>query len=117
MQCSHWEPVERPAEALPCVVFVHGNSSARLEGINQLSLCIAFGATLFSFDCAGSGKSEGKYVSLGYYEKDDLRVVVDHLRGSGTVSTIAVWGVDGRGHGIFYQEQDLSLVGTTPSTR
>jgi len=59
MQCSHWEPVERPAEALPCVVFVHGNSSARLEGINQLSLCIAFGATLFAFDCAGSGKARG----------------------------------------------------------
>ena len=112
MQCSHWEPVERPAEALPCVVFVHGNSSARLEGINQLSLCIAFGATLFSFDCAGSGKSEGKYVSLGYYEKDDLRVVVDHLRGSGTVSTIAVWGRSmGAVTGILYQEQDLSLVG------
>jgi hypothetical protein len=51
-------------------------------------------------------QSEGKYVSLGYFEKDDLRVVVDHLRGSGTVSTIAVWGRSmGAVTGILYQEQ------------
>ena len=93
LQCSHWEPADRPpGEKLPCVVFMHGNSSARLEGLNQLSVCLGFGLTLFAFDCAGSGRSEGKYVSLGYWEKDDLRVVVDHLRGSGAVSNIAVWG-------------------------
>ncbi|KAH8064655.1 palmitoyl-(protein) hydrolase [Aureococcus anophagefferens] len=111
LQCSHWEPVERVAEALPCVVFMHGNSSARLEGLNQLSVCLGFGVTLFSFDCAGSGKSEGKYVSLGYWEKDDLRVVVDHLRGSGTVSNIAVWGRSmGAVTALLYQSQDRRLL-------
>ncbi|KAH8067694.1 palmitoyl-(protein) hydrolase [Aureococcus anophagefferens] len=96
LQCSHWEPVERVAEALPCVVFMHGNSSARAVG---------------SFDCAGSGKSEGKYVSLGYWEKDDLRVVVDHLRGSGTVSNIAVWGRSmGAVTALLYQSQDRRLL-------
>jgi len=107
LQCSHWEPVERPAEALPCVVFMHGNSSARLEGLNQLSVCLGYGLTLFAFDCAGSGKSEGKYVSLGWFEKDDLRCVVDHLRASGRVSSIAVWGRSmGAVTGLLYQVQD-----------
>ena len=71
LQCSHWAPVGSKGE--PCVVFLHGNSSARLEGLNQLSVCLGFGLTLFAFDCAGSGRSEGDYVSLGYWEKDDLK--------------------------------------------
>ncbi|KAJ8600519.1 hypothetical protein CTAYLR_009207 [Chrysophaeum taylorii] len=110
LQCSHWEPVDRPEEALPCVVFMHGNSSARLEGLNQLSVCLGYGFTLFAFDCAGSGKSEGKYVSLGWFEKDDLRIVVDHLRGSGTTSSIAVWGRSmGAVTGLLYQVQDAEM--------
>ena len=89
LQCSHWAPVGSRGE--PCVVFLHGNSSARLEGLNQLSVCLGFGLTLFAFDCAGSGRSEGDYVSLGYWEKDDLKTVVDHLRRNG-VKKIGVWG-------------------------
>ena len=36
--------------------------------------------------------SEGDYVSLGHYEKDDLSAVVDFLRQSGRVSTLGLWG-------------------------
>ncbi len=36
--------------------------------------------------------SAGEYVSLGYYEKDDLAAVVDHLRETGSVSRIGLWG-------------------------
>ena len=112
LQCSHWEPTERPNDELPCVVFMHGNSSARLEGLNQLSVCLGYGLTLFAFDCAGSGKSEGNYVSLGWFERDDLRVVVDHLRGSGSVSKIAVWGRSmGAVTGLLYQVQDAEILG------
>ena len=89
LQCSHWAPLNSKGE--PCVVFLHGNSSARLEGLNQLSVCLGFGLTLFAFDCAGSGRSEGDYVSLGFWEKDDLKCVVDHLRRNG-VKKIGVWG-------------------------
>ena len=89
LQCSHWAPLNSKGD--PCVVFLHGNSSARLEGLNQLSVCLGFGLTLFAFDCAGSGRSEGDYVSLGFWEKDDLKCVVDHLRRNG-VKKIGVWG-------------------------
>jgi len=36
--------------------------------------------------------SEGDYISLGYYEKDDLSCVVDHLRKTEKVTTIGLWG-------------------------
>jgi pimeloyl-ACP methyl ester carboxylesterase len=92
LQCSHWKPAEGRVGRLPCVVFIHGNSSARFEVVTLLPTLLSIGTTVFAFDCAGSGKSEGKYVSLGFFERGDLRVVIDHLRGSGTVSTLAVWG-------------------------
>lgn len=32
------------------------------------------------FDCSGSGNSAGDVVTLGYYEKEDLRAVIGTLR-------------------------------------
>ena len=53
---------------------MHGNSSSRLEALPQLSLVLHIGATLLTFDFAGSGMSGGEYVSLGAFERDDLQV-------------------------------------------
>lgn len=74
--CSMWEPAPhcRHNNVLPCVIYMHGNSSARVEALTQLSLVLSLGATLVSFDFCGSGKSDGEYVSLGAFEKDDLKV-------------------------------------------
>lgn len=70
LECSHWEPVERATDRIPVVIYMHGNSSARLEVIPQLSYLLSLGLAVFAFDFAGSGKSDGEYVSLGYYERE-----------------------------------------------
>jgi alpha/beta superfamily hydrolase len=49
---------------------------------------LPYNITVFAFDFTGSGLSEGKHVSLGYYEKDDVKEVVKYLRSTGTVSRI-----------------------------
>jgi hypothetical protein len=74
--CSLWEPVEkdRLAPILPCVIYMHGNSSSRLEALSVLSVVLSLGATLLAFDFCGSGLSDGDYVSLGWFEKEDLGV-------------------------------------------
>ena len=92
LKCSHWTNTAPPAERVPCVIYMHGNSSARLEVLPQLSYLLSLGVSDLSFDFSGSGKSGGEYVSLGYYERDDLATVIDHLRSTGTTSTIALWG-------------------------
>lgn len=48
--------------------------------------------TVFTFDFAGCGLSEGPYISLGYYERDDVDFVFKYLRQLGTVSSIGIWG-------------------------
>lgn len=92
LQCSHWEPVERVAVRIPVVIYMHGNASARVEVLPQLTVLLALGVAVFAFDFAGSGKSDGSYVTLGYYEREDLLCIVAHLRATEVVSTIALWG-------------------------
>ncbi len=43
-------------------------------------------------NCEGCGLSEGDYISLGYYEREDLDCVINYLRGCDKVSTIGLWG-------------------------
>ena len=89
-----WLPVasERKSTALPCVIYMHGNSSGRVEAIGQLATVLSIGATMVAFDFCGSGLSEGEYVSLGFFEREDLQTVVEHIRDAGGTSLIALWG-------------------------
>jgi len=50
------------------------------------------GVSVFAFDFAGSGLSDGEYVSLGWFEREDLSEVISHLRATNVVSLVALWG-------------------------
>ncbi|KAL7552832.1 hypothetical protein ACHAWF_016076 [Thalassiosira exigua] len=96
----------------PVVIYLHGNSSGRTEVLPYLSHLLGLGVSVVAFDFAGSGKSEGEYVSLGYYEREDLQTVVHHLRASGDVSTIALWGRSmGAATAIMYGSRDPTISG------
>jgi len=82
-------PQQRP---FPCVVFCHGNAGSRVDALPILPLLLPVGISVLAFDFAGAGKSEGDFLSLGHYEKDDLSTVVDFLRASGRVSRVGLWG-------------------------
>jgi fermentation-respiration switch protein FrsA (DUF1100 family) len=89
---------------------MHGNSSARVEVIPQLSYLLSLGVAVFSFDFAGSGKSDGSHVSLGYYEREDLSCIVAHLRATNVVSTIALWGRSmGAATALMFGDRDPSI--------
>lgn len=79
-------------ERSPCVIYLHGNCSTRAEALAVLPLLLPMGINVFCFDFSGSGMSEGDFVSLGYFERDDLASVVEYLEELDTVSTIGVWG-------------------------
>lgn len=114
LQCSHWEPLERerPCKELPCVVYLHGNSSSRAESVMAAHLLLPANITVFSFDFAGSGMSEGEYISLGWYEREDVKTVTNYLRDSGTISTIALWGRSmGAATALLHADRDHSIAG------
>jgi pimeloyl-ACP methyl ester carboxylesterase len=112
LMCSMWEPAERQADRIPCIIYMHGNSSGRVEALAQLSLALSLGCTLFAFDFAGSGQSEGEYVSLGLFEKEDLHCVLEYLRGTAKISTIALWGRSmGAATAIMHGASDATIAG------
>lgn len=113
LECSWWRPssdASPTGQPRPCVVYMHGNSSCRLEAMEHLPMLIDMGVTLFAFDFAGCGLSGGDVITLGWNEKDDVRCVVDFLRGTGGVSTVALWGRSmGAATALLYGHLDPSI--------
>ena len=77
---------------MPVVIYLHGNSSCRLEGLRMAPELLKRDINVFVFDFAGCGMSEGEYISLGWHEKDDLRIIIDFVEKIPGVSKIGVWG-------------------------
>mmetsp|Transcript_21813 Transcript_21813/g.55723 ORF Transcript_21813/g.55723 Transcript_21813/m.55723 type:complete len:265 (-) Transcript_21813:1257-2051(-) len=93
LKCSHFEPKTRTtAGPAPCVVYLHGNASCRVEALQYVTLLLPLEITLFCFDFAGCGISDGEYVSLGWHERDDLATVMQYLREK-EVGAIGLWCV------------------------
>jgi len=112
LECSHFEPSKRVAAELPCVIYLHGNSSSRVEALQAVEVLLPSNITLFCFDFAGCGKSEGEYISLGWYERDDVDTIIEHLRTSGSVSTIGLWGRSmGAVTSLMHADRDPSIGG------
>ena len=112
--CSFWEPFdeEREYPKLPCVIYLHGNSSSRCEVVPEIKYLLKKGITIFAFDFSGCGRSEGEYISLGWHEQDDVACVVDFLRRSNKVSSIGLWGRSmGAATALMYSTKDLSIAG------
>ena len=82
LKCSFIEPQQeyRPSEIMPVIVYLHGNSSSRIEGLYLAKEIIKININLFVFDFAGCGQSEGEFVSLGYHESKDLRIIIDFIK-------------------------------------
>jgi len=77
---------------MPVMIFMHGNAGNKLEGEFAAGSVLPHGVNLFSFDFSGCGNSEGKWVTLGWKERDDLAAVVTYLVSLNTVSKIGVYG-------------------------
>ena len=55
-------------------------------------LILPRGVNLLVFDYIGCGLSEGEYISLGWNEKDDLKILVDYAKEMFNVSAVGLWG-------------------------
>ena len=114
MVCSHFEPYEedRKYKNQPCVIYMHGNSSCRLEALENVQYLLTQNITLFCFDFAGCGWSGGEYISLGWHERDDVALIIEHLRKERRVNTIALWGrYMGAVTALLHADRDPTIAG------
>ena len=47
---------------------------------------------LCAFDFNGCGNAEGEYISLGFYEKMQVSLVIGELRKDQKIGNLALWG-------------------------
>ena len=78
--------------SLPVIIYLHGNCSSRLEGLYLLPFLINLNINLFVYDFAGCGLSDGEYISLGFHEKNDLKIIINFLEKIPHVKKIGLWG-------------------------
>uniref|UniRef100_A0A7S1RDN9 Serine aminopeptidase S33 domain-containing protein n=1 Tax=Alexandrium catenella TaxID=2925 RepID=A0A7S1RDN9_ALECA len=112
MQCSWWKfnPEDAPAPQLPVVIYLHGNAACRIAAIELLKHLLNSAVTVFAVDFTGSGLSEGEHVSLGYFEREDVEAAIAHLRASGEVSTVGLWGHSmGATTALLYGDRDPTI--------
>jgi len=96
----------------PACVYLHGNASCRTEATLVASEVLQRGAALFAFDFAGCGLSDGDYITLGHFEKDDVEAAVTWLRTVAGAGAVALWGRSmGATSALLHAARDGSLAG------
>ncbi|CDW85425.1 UNKNOWN [Stylonychia lemnae] len=114
LRCSHFLPhnYESIKTKLPCVIYMHGNCSSRLEALPCVNILLPLNITVFAFDFSGCGQSQGEFVTLGWKEKEDLQTVINYLRSTDMVSLIGLWGRSmGAVTSILQAARDPSIAG------
>ena len=109
IQCSFLQQDIETREnyLMPVVIYLHGNSSSRVEGFRNAPDLLKNGINVVIFDFAGCGLSEGEYISLGWFEKDDVRLIIDFVEKLPGVSGIGLWGRSmGAATTMFYAHSD-----------
>eukprot|EP00878_Enallax_costatus_P025797 GHUV01027627.1.p1 GENE.GHUV01027627.1~~GHUV01027627.1.p1 ORF type:complete len:146 (+),score=29.50 GHUV01027627.1:841-1278(+) len=114
MKCSHYLPLDSKTKdgTLPAVVYCHCNSGSRRDAEEAVWHLLPCGVGVVAFDFTGSGLSDGKWVTLGAHEVDDLAVVIQHLRSMGGISSIGLWGRSmGAVTALLYSHKDPDIAG------
>ena len=89
---SFFPPTPSFAPGNPCIIFLHGNASSQIEGMFLPKILYNLGIAVLTLDLGGSGNSYGQYISLGYHERDDVRLAIEYLRKKKDVDNIVLWG-------------------------
>ncbi|CAG9324010.1 unnamed protein product [Blepharisma stoltei] len=90
LQCSWFDSIKQDPKK--CVIYCHGNCGCRIDSFDILEHILKHRMSLVCFDFGGCGLSEGDYVSLGFYEKNDIKTVVKYVQESGRATSIGIWG-------------------------
>ncbi len=92
------------------VVFVHGHGGIMQEGLRYATALHGAGFSLLMFNQRLHSGSDKSYVSMGYYEKTDVKAAVDYLVNSRKAGTVGLMGFSlGASTGILAMAQDKRI--------
>lgn len=91
LACHLFYPETLDDQKINLVCFLHTRGGNALEGKFLLNSMLPNVAILL-FNFAGSGLSEGEYVSLGMNETRDFKLVLDKVKETISVDRVCLWG-------------------------
>ena len=74
-----WQCVSRIQPRQGAVVYLHGIADNRGSAAGIVERFVARGFDVIAYDSRAHGASEGRHCTYGYYEKHDLRRVLDQV--------------------------------------
>ena len=89
---SLYIPSDQEITCDACVIYLHGNASCQLEGTFLIPFFVPIHVAVFCFDFSGCGKSEGKRISLGYLERNDVAAAITYINVHYSIKNFALWG-------------------------
>ena len=109
LKCTFYEldEIDRKTLSIPVIIYLHGNCGSRTDSLRYIRKILENEINLFCFDFAGCGKSEGEYISLGFHESEDLKIIIDFIKKLPHVGKIGLWGHSmGAATAILYAASD-----------
>ncbi|VWU52870.1 alpha/beta hydrolase, putative, partial [Hepatocystis sp. ex Piliocolobus tephrosceles] len=91
LRCCFFTPFNYN-ENTPCIIYTHSTTGSQLEALDLLRILLVCECSVFSYDCAGCGLSDGYYTTSGWNESQDLFLILNHLRNVEKIKTIGLWG-------------------------
>ena len=82
----------RPPGRRNCLIYLHTHRGSRSEGTYLIDFLSKFDTSVCVFDFAGAGQSQGEYTSFGWFEADQVKIMVDFLTSELGFDNIGIWG-------------------------
>lgn len=91
IEATYYHPKTNPSEPVSIIIYLHTRGGNRTEGLFLADLVLPkIGLLLFDFPA--SGFSGGEFVSLGFKESKDVRLVIDEIKRRFKIKDIILWG-------------------------
>ena len=71
--------IKSPPPANGTIIYLHGVADCKIDGIRFAQFMRENRFNVFLFDARRHGESDGKFCTYGYYEKDDVRMIIDYI--------------------------------------
>ncbi len=82
----------RPPGKRSCLLYLHTHKGTRSEGTYLVDFLSTYDTSLVLFDFAGAGDSGGEYTSFGWFETEQVRIVIEYLTNRLGFDSIGLWG-------------------------
>ncbi|PQJ15166.1 alpha/beta hydrolase [Aureicoccus marinus] len=87
---GYWTLTKEEPKAV--VILVHGIGGNKEQMMNKADLLAQQGYDAILFDGRGHGESQGEHITYGFYEKEDIKRIVDFIKEENDSIPIGIWG-------------------------